>query len=184
MVEFEGGVRLDSCLIQILSFVDDTVVMTQTEEDLTENIGRLYEVMNRHGLVINWSKSNTMVISKEYMESKGEVEGVRMSKASEGDNILYLGVWLSDNSEMESELGWRIGMAATAAGALREPVCGNKELSKEGKLTVNNAVVVPTLVYDCEAWVLKKRDKMRLQTMEMKVFEEGARGDQIGLCEK
>ena len=107
-----------------------------------------------------------------------------MSKASEGDNILYLEVWLSDNGEMESELEWRIGMAATAAGALREPVFENKELSKEAKLTVNNAVVVPTLVYDCEAWVLKERDKMRMQTMEMKVFEEGARGDQIGLCEK
>ena len=64
MVEFKGGVRLDSCLIQILLFVDDTVVMTQTEKDLTENIGRLYEVMNRHGLAINWSKSNTIVFSK------------------------------------------------------------------------------------------------------------------------
>ena len=60
MVEFKGGVRLDSCLIQILLFADATEVMTQTEEDLTENIGRLYGAMNRHGLAINWSKSNTM----------------------------------------------------------------------------------------------------------------------------
>ena len=35
---------------------------------------------------------------------------------------------------------------------------------------MNNAVVVPTLVYACKAWVLKERDKMRLQTMEMKVL--------------
>ena len=40
MVEFKGGVWLDSCLIQILLFADDTVVMAQTEEDLTENIGK------------------------------------------------------------------------------------------------------------------------------------------------
>ena len=58
---------------------------------------------------------------------------------------------------MESELERRIGMAATAAGALRGPVFGNKELSKEAK--VYNAVVVPTLVYGCEAWVLKERIK-------------------------
>ena len=38
MAEFKGGVRLDSCLIQILLFADDTVVMTQTEEELTKNI--------------------------------------------------------------------------------------------------------------------------------------------------
>ena len=89
------------------------------------------------------------------------------SKARE---TIYLGVRLSDNGEMESELEHKIGLAATAAGALREPVFGNKELSKEAKLTVYNAVVVSTLVYGCEAWVLKERDKMRLQTMETNVL--------------
>ena len=81
---------------------------------------------------------------------------------------VYLGLRLSENGGMESELEWRIGMAATAVGTLREPVLGNKELSKEAKLTVYNAVV-PTLVYGCEAWVLKERDKMSLQAMEMNV---------------
>ena len=71
---------------------------------------------------------------------------------------------------MESELERRIGMAATAVGALREPVFANKELSKEAKLTVYNAVVVPTLVYGCETWVLEERDKMRLQAMIMMVL--------------
>ena len=70
---------------------------------------------------------------------------------------------------MEGELEWRISMATTAAGTLREPVFENKELRKETKLTVYNAVVVPTLVYGCEAWVLEGRDKMRLQAMEMQV---------------
>ena len=35
-------------------------------------------------------------------------------------------------------------------------------------------VVVPTLVYGCEAWVLKERDKSRVQAMEMKVLREVA----------
>ena len=71
---------------------------------------------------------------------------------------------------MESELERRIGMAATTVGALREPVFGNKELSKEAKLRVHSVVVVPTLVYGCEAWILKERDKSRVQAMEMKVL--------------
>ena len=75
MVKFKGGVVLDSCLIQILLFADDTVVMPQTEENLTKNIERLYVAMKRHGLAINWSKSNTMVFSKEYTECKVEVDG-------------------------------------------------------------------------------------------------------------
>ena len=40
-------------------------MMAQTEEDLNENIERLYEAIKRHGLVINLSKSNTIVFSKK-----------------------------------------------------------------------------------------------------------------------
>ena len=65
------------------------------------------------------------------------------------------------------------------------PFFGNKELSKEAKLTVYNAVVVPTLVYGCEALVLKERDKMRLHADNgNESFEGSGRSDQIGLYEK
>ena len=37
-------------------------------------------------------------------------------------------------------------------------------------MTVYNAVVVPILVYGCETWVLKDRDKTILQATEMKVL--------------
>ena len=56
-------------------------------------------------------------------------------------------------------------------GAVRRTVFGNRELSREAKMTVYNAVVIPTMVYGCEAWVLKDRDKTRLQAAEMKVLK-------------
>ena len=84
------------------------------------------------------------------------VEGVTIEQARE---TVCLGVRLSEKGRMESELERRIGMAATTVGALREPVFGNKELSKEAKLKVYNVVVLTTLVYGFEAWVMKERDK-------------------------
>ena len=89
---------------------------------MTENIETLYKAIKRHGLAINWSKSNTMVFSKEYTECKEVVDSVRLKQARE---TVYRGVRLSENGGMESELVWGIGIAATAAGALREPVFGN-----------------------------------------------------------
>ena len=38
-----------------------------------------------------------------------------------------------------------------------------------------NVVVVPTIVYGCEVWVWKERDKSRVQEMEMKVLKGVAR---------
>ena len=37
-------------------------------------------------------------------------------------------------------------------------------------MTVYNAVVVLPLVYGCETWVLKDRDKTRFQAAELKVL--------------
>ena len=63
---------------------------------------------------------------------------------------------------------------ATAVEAVMKTVFGNTELSSEAKRTVYNTVVVPTLVYGCKAWVLKDRDKMRLQAAEMKILRRVA----------
>ena len=166
MVGFQGGVELDSCLIQTLMFADDTVMLAQTAEDLSQNVESFHEAVKRHGLTINWGKTNTMAFSREPTECKVEVGGVQLEQAKE---TVYLGVRLSENGRMESELE-RIGRAATVVGSLRKTVFGNKELSNEAKMTVYNAVVVPTLVYGCETWVLKDRDKTRLQAAEMKVL--------------
>ena len=163
MVGFQGGVELDNCLIRILLFADDTVMLAQTAEDLSQNVGRFHEAVKRHGLSINWGKTNTMEFSRKPTERKVEVGVVQLEQARE---TLYLGVRLSENGRMER----KIGRAATVVGSLRKTVFGNKELSGEAKMTVNSAVVVPTLVYDCETWVLKDRDKTRLQAAEMKVL--------------
>ena len=55
----------------------------QHAEDLSQNVGSFHEAVKRHGLTINWSKTNTIVFSKEPTECKVEVGGVQL----EGDSI-------------------------------------------------------------------------------------------------
>ena len=42
-----------------------------------------------------------------------------------------------------------------------------KELSKGTKLRVVNAIVIPTLTYECEAWALQARHKRKIQATQM-----------------
>ena len=97
--------------------------------------------------MINWGKTNTMVFRSKTTECKVEVGDTQLEQARE---TVYLGVRLSKNGRMESNLERRIGRSATVVGSLRKTVFRNNELSSEAKMTVYNAVVVPTLVYGCK----------------------------------
>ena len=64
--------------------------------------------MKNHGLTINWGKTNTMVFRSKPTECKVEVGDIQLEQAKE---TVYLGVRLSKNGRMESNLHWRGGLA-------------------------------------------------------------------------
>ena len=55
-------------------------------------------------------------------------------------------------------------------GVLNEPVWKCKELNRRTKLKVYNAIVVPTLMYGIETWVLNKQQESAVQATEMRVL--------------
>ena len=68
-------------------------------------------------------------------------------------------------------------------GAMRKEVLGRRELKKEMKLQVFNAMAVPTLLYGCETWTVQMRHESRLQACEMmylRRLEGVSRVDRVG----
>ena len=56
-----------------LLFADDTVLVTETEEDLEHNISALQTAVKEHRLAVNWTKTNTIAIGREATGCKVEV---------------------------------------------------------------------------------------------------------------
>ena len=73
---------------------------------------------------------------------------------------------------MECELEKRIGAALSTAGAVRSQVFESRELSRSAKMVMHKAMIEPTLTYGAESWVLKKREKQRVQAAEMIVLRK------------
>ena len=170
---FHGGVNLDICQLQVLLFADDTVLITEREEDLQHNIRALQTAVKEHKLAVNWTKTNMMAIGREITgcTCKVEVDGHNVDNVSEA---VYLGVKFSEDGRMEGELERRIGIGMSTVGAMKVNVFENRGLSWKAKMQVYNAMVVPTMTYGCESWVWKVKEKSRLQATEMSILRKVA----------
>ena len=73
-----------------------------------------------------------------------------------------MGVW----KEVEA----RIGSATQLIRAMSEIVLRRKELSRNTKLKVMNATMMPTLLYGCETWSLSKKKQSRIQATQSNVL--------------
>ena len=81
-----------------------------------------------------------------------------------------LGTMIGSDGSMNSKVEQRVGMVSRMVGAIGSMVLGRKEVSKGTKLRVVNAMVIPTLMYGCEAWALQVRHKGGVQAMQMRVL--------------
>ena len=83
-----------------------------------------------------------------------------------------LGVKFSEDGIKEGELERRIGIAMSTVGAMKKKAFRNRGLSCKAKVQVYNAVVVPTLTCGCKSWVLREKEKSRLQAVGMSVLRK------------
>ena len=51
-----------------------------------------------------------------------------------------------------------------------QAILGSRELSKQTKLKVVNATVMPVLMYGCEAWAVRKEQKSKIHSTQMNVL--------------
>ena len=71
----------------------------------------------------------------------------------------------TDGWRKRSGVGWEGGKGYRGV----EWNC-QKELSRRTKLRVYNAIVVHTLVYGSETWLLNKQQELAIQAVEMRVL--------------
>ena len=70
---------------------------------------------------------------------------------------------ISGDASMQREVEARVGCASRVIGGLNQAILGRRELSKQTKLKVVNAIVMPVLKYGCEAWAVGKNKSQRFK---------------------
>ena len=99
-----------------------------------------------------------------YVEPNITVNGQKLAVT---DKFVYLGSTLSRSVNIDEEVSYRIARASAAFGRLRDTVWERRGLTKETKLKVYQAVVLPSLLYACETWTTYSRHIKQLNAFHM-----------------
>ena len=108
----------------------------------------------------NWKKSKVMRVARKREECQVRIGDEQLEQV---DTMKYIGVIISGDGSMQREVEERVGCASRVIGGLNQAIPGRRELSKQTKLKVVNALVMPVLMYGCKAWQYGKSKSQRFK---------------------
>ena len=147
-------------------FVDDTVVVADSERKLCQLVTEFGRVCERRKLQVNVGKSKVMRCTRNE-------DGARMNVMLNGealeemDQFKYLSSVTASNGGVEADASHRVNEGCKVLGALKG-VMKNRGLEMNVKKVLYEKVVVPTVIYGSESWGMKVTERQKLNVFEMK----------------
>ena len=160
------GVSVHGYKINNLKFADDIDLLEEDRDELQGNLERINEAGEAAGLQINIEKTMTMVFGQESIEEKLEIGGRSIENVTE---FVYLGSLLTWDNDCNKEIRRRIARA-TGAMAGFKTIWNSRHISTVTKISIIRTCVLSVLLYACETWTLRKKDKDLLLAFEMKCY--------------
>ena len=145
-----------------LDFADDAVIFAETLESLVSSLDVLSQESESLGLRVSWVKTKI----QSFIQAVDQVSSVTC--CGEGVNIVdvfpYLGCQITPDGSSRREVDRRVGLAWGAMSQLGQRVWRSKYLSRGTKVEVFKRLVLPVLLYGCEAWTLTDDLRRRLDS--------------------
>ena len=151
-------------LIRELHFADDAALAAHSEEALQRLIDRFAAACKKFGLTIRLKKTEVMCQDATNAPSIS-IDEFTLAVV---DKFTYLGLTISSNLSLDSELDTRIGKAATAMAHLTKRVWDNDMLTVKTKMKVYQGLVLSTLLYGSEAWALYSHQERGLNAFHLR----------------
>ena len=160
------GVSVQGHLVNNLKFADDVDLLEEDRDKLQGNLERINEAGEAAGLQINTEKTMTMVFGQEDIKEGLKIKGRIIENITE---FVYLGSLLTWDNDCNKEIKRRIARA-TGAMAGFKTIWKSKHISTETKINIVRTCVLSVLLYACETWTLRRKDRVSLLTFEMKCY--------------
>ena len=154
-----------------LRFADDILLIGRTLPQIKKMPSDIAEECEKVGLALHPDKTKILHNGKGYGSNvrKAKVGAMTIEVLGTQETTMYLGRSLSLTETHEAELQHRIRKAWGKFGVYKDELT-NKKVPLELRLRLFSAVVTPTVLYGCSAWVLTATRERTLQATQMRML--------------
>ena len=161
------GVSFGSFHLGDLEYADDTALFTAELAELNHALDVFHEEAAKLGLMVNWDKTELMVIGDGPDPAPLMYQGVQVKFVP---NFKYLGSIISSTGDINPEITRRRALAASAMKSLSRPLWKQRHVSRKTKLRVYNSTVLSILLYGAEAWAMNKSHERRIDGFDSRAL--------------
>jgi len=164
------GIPLENTTLYTLQFADDQVVLAGDKEDLEYMTRKLKEIYEKWGLDMNLNKTKYLFTGETHNNLKLDKDsGIEFCQ-----EYKYLGVIFDTSWTDDKEIRSRVIQARKCIACLNR-ILWSKDIRKERKLNIYNALIKSSLFYGSESWRLTENNKRRVEATEMDALRRSSR---------
>ena len=160
--ESQAGIKIVRRNINNLRYADDTTLMAESEEELTEELlMRVKEKSGKAGLKLNIQKTKTVAPSPI---TSWQIEGKKVEAVTD---FLFLGSKITVNSDCSHEIK-RHFLAPWKKSYEKSRQCiKSRDITLLTKFHVVKAMVFPAVMNKCDGWTIKGVECWRMDAFEL-----------------
>ena len=160
-----GNENIIENIIDLL-YADDHAIVTDTEEDLQNELRDWNTILEEHGMKISKEKTEIMMLSRVPQEVNISLEGQTLQQCT---NFKYLGVMFNNKSDPQLEITHRINKFNNSLHLLY-PLMKDRNIPRKVKTIIYIFILRPILTYGHESWTLTTKTRSQIQAAEMRVL--------------
>ena len=156
----QAEIKIARRSINNLRYVDDTTLMTESEEVLKSLLMKVKEESEKAGLKLNIQKTKIMASGPI---TSWQIDGETMETVTD---FIFLGSKITADGDCSHEIKRHLLLGRKAMTNL-DSVLKSKDITLLAKVHLVKAMVFPVVMYGCESWTIKKAEHQRIDTFEL-----------------
>ena len=149
---------IGSTSLNSLSWADDLVLSSLSENGLKSCIRKLEAYCVKWGLEVNVNKTKIMILGKTYSKNDSfKLNGMSLENVK---TYQYLGLEISYNGNIKNMITDRIKKAQRVSNMVLQALKTDKNISSSLATSIFEKQIAPILLYGCPIWCLPKHHNL------------------------